>query len=242
MPRMSASFRSVVALAAGMLLGFGVSVGPAVKAERTVPERANAKTATALPFEDAELFAEVLERIRAEYVDEVSQQKLIEAAIRGMLSDLDPHSAYLDRAQFDEVRISTSGEYSGVGIEVTLQRGSVRVVTPIEGTPAERAGLIVLNQLDVVEVQALPRDLPDALEFDGEKLVEVGDSVTVADLIVPAGVTVKTDPTHPVATVFEPSALQAANEAAGGEAEDETIAQETEGEAESESATEAKSE
>jgi carboxyl-terminal processing protease len=177
MPRMSASFRSVVALAAGMLLGFGVSVGPAVKAERTAPERANAKTATALPFEDAELFAEVLERIRAEYVDEVSQQKLIEAAIRGMLSDLDPHSAYLDRAQFDEVRISTSGEYSGVGIEVTLQRGSVRVVTPIEGTPAERAGIKAGDRILAIDrVPVDPERLDDAID---RMRGVVGTSVTL---------------------------------------------------------------
>jgi large subunit ribosomal protein L25 len=92
-----------------------------------------------------------------------------------------------------------------------------------ESTPAERAGLVVLNQLDTVEVEALPADLPDAIEFDGEKLVAVGDQVTVADLLLPSGVTVKTEPEHPLATVFEPSALQAANDAAGGTAEEEAV-------------------
>ncbi len=97
-----------------------------------------------------------------------------------------------------------------------------------DATPAERAGLVVLHQLEAVEVEALPKDLPDVLTFNGEKLVEIGDQVTVADLVVPANVVVKTDPSHPIATAFEPSALQAANDAVGGtddeaaEAEGET--------------------
>lgn len=90
-----------------------------------------------------------------------------------------------------------------------------------DASPAERAGLVVLHQLESVEVEALPKDLPDEITFDGEKLVEVGDHATVSDLRVPAGVTVKADPAHKLATVFEPSALQAANDAAGGEAEAE---------------------
>ena len=88
-----------------------------------------------------------------------------------------------------------------------------------DASPAERAGLIVLHNTEVVEVEALPRDLPDALHYDGEKLVETGDHVTVADLVVPKGVTVKTDEATALATVFEPSALAAANDAAGGDAE-----------------------
>ena len=87
-----------------------------------------------------------------------------------------------------------------------------------EASPAERAGLIVLEQLAAVQVEALPKDLPDELTYDAEKLVEVGDQVTVAELQVPTGVVVLTEPTHVLATVFEPSALAAANEAAAGEA------------------------
>lgn len=97
-----------------------------------------------------------------------------------------------------------------------------------ESTPAERAGLVVLNQLEEVEVEALPKDLPEVIYFDGEKLVDAGDSVTVADLKVPANVVIKADPGHPVATVFEPSALQAANDAAAGDAEEEKPADEGE--------------
>jgi large subunit ribosomal protein L25 len=93
-----------------------------------------------------------------------------------------------------------------------------------DASPAERGGLIVLHNAETVEVEALPKDLPDALYFNGEKLVEVGDHATVEDLQVPQGVTVKTEGTTTLATVFEPSALAAANDAAGGDAEpgDET--------------------
>lgn len=88
-----------------------------------------------------------------------------------------------------------------------------------EASPAERAGLIVLAQLDTVEVKALPKDLPDELRYDAEKLVAVGDQVTVEDLVVPSGVEVETEPHQVLATVFEPSALAAANDEAGGDAE-----------------------
>lgn len=90
-----------------------------------------------------------------------------------------------------------------------------------DASPAERAGLIVLAQLEEVEVKALPKNLPDQLFYDAEKLVAVGDHVTVADLDVPTGVTVETEADHALATVFEPSALAAANDEAGGDAEAE---------------------
>lgn len=87
-----------------------------------------------------------------------------------------------------------------------------------DSSPAERAGLIVLAQLDVVSVKALSKDLPDQLTYDAEKLVAVGDQVTVADLKVPSGVELGIEPQHVIATVFEPSALAAANDEAGGTA------------------------
>jgi large subunit ribosomal protein L25 len=89
-----------------------------------------------------------------------------------------------------------------------------------DASPAERSGLMVLQQMDTIEVAAFPRDLPDVVEYDAEKLVAVGDQITVADLIVPKGVEFKVEPEHAVATVFEPSAVAAANDAAGGDAED----------------------
>lgn len=90
-----------------------------------------------------------------------------------------------------------------------------------EASPAERNGLIVLAQLDTVQVKAVPDKLPDFLEYNAEKLVEIGDHVTVADLAAPEGVEIETEAEHAIATVYEPSALAAANEAAAGEAEEE---------------------
>jgi large subunit ribosomal protein L25 len=113
----------------------------------------------------------------------------------------------------------------------------VRLAEGNDATPAERAGLVVLAQLDSVEVEALPKDLPDAIYYDGEKIAAVGDQLTVADLIVPKGVTIKTEAEHVVATAFEPSALQAANDEAGGDAEDTDASSEETAAAEAESAT-----
>jgi large subunit ribosomal protein L25 len=97
--------------------------------------------------------------------------------------------------------------------------------------PAEKVSLIVIHQLDTVEVEALARDLPDELVVDASSLVEIGDKLTVADVKAPAGVVILTEPEHAIATVFEPSALAAANDAAGGDAELETE-ESVEGEAE----------
>jgi large subunit ribosomal protein L25 len=88
-----------------------------------------------------------------------------------------------------------------------------------ESSPAERNSLIVLAQLETVQVKAIATKLPDFLEYDAEKLVNVGDSVTVADLVAPEGVEIETELEHSIATVYEPSALAAANDAAGGDAE-----------------------
>ena len=104
-----------------------------------------------------------------------------------------------------------------------------------ESSPAERASLIVLTNLDQVMVEAVPSKLPDVLYYDAEKLVEVGDHITVADLVVPEGVEIKTEAEHAIATVYEPSAVAAANDDAGGDAvaEDaETVESENESTAE----------
>lgn len=99
-----------------------------------------------------------------------------------------------------------------------------------EATPAERAGLIVLNNLETVNIEALSKDLPNVIYYDAERLQEIGDQIYVSDLILPNSVVLKTELTHSVATVYEPSALAAANESAGGTAEEVVIAEEVEGE------------
>jgi len=133
-------------------------------------------------------------------------------------ADFDPKKHLLRHVVFNAVKANEKVD-AEIPVKIKYAEGN-------DSTPAERAGLVVLHQLAEVEIAALPKDLPDALFFDGEKLVAAGDSATVADLIAPMGVTIKTDPSHPLATVFEPSALQAANDAAGGDAEEEVPAEE----------------
>ena len=125
---------TVLALLLGALLGFALAVSGGVQAERR-PDR------TDLPPDDARLLVEVIERIKAEYVDRVDDHELMQHAIRGMLSGLDSHSAFLDEEELDDLRIATEGSYTGIGIEVSYEAGAIVVVSPIEGSPADRAGL-----------------------------------------------------------------------------------------------------
>lgn len=92
-------------------------------------------------YKQLNLFGDVFEKIRAQYVREVTDEELIEAAINGMLVSLDPHSSYLTQKNFDDMQVQTKGEYGGLGMEVTLDKGVVRVVSPIDDTPASRAGI-----------------------------------------------------------------------------------------------------
>ncbi|MFV2034497.1 MAG: S41 family peptidase [Halocynthiibacter sp.] len=92
-------------------------------------------------YQQLDLFGDIFERIRSQYVEEVDESDLIEAAINGMLSSLDPHSSYLPPDDFDDMRVQTRGEFGGLGIEVTQDQGFVKVVSPIDGTPAAAAGI-----------------------------------------------------------------------------------------------------
>jgi carboxyl-terminal processing protease len=94
-----------------------------------------------LPLQELRTFTTVLEHIRRNYVEEIDDKTLLENAIRGMLSGLDPHSSYLDAAAFDDLQVNTSGEFGGLGLEVGLENGFVRVISPIDDTPAKRAGI-----------------------------------------------------------------------------------------------------
>src|SRR5215212_3776891 len=100
-----------------------------------------AQAASSDTFRQLKLFGDVYERVRAEYVEEVSDQKLVEAAINGMLTSLDPHSSYLDTERYRDMQVQTRGEFGGLGIEVTMENGLVKVVSPIDDTPASKAGV-----------------------------------------------------------------------------------------------------
>jgi len=94
-----------------------------------------------IPFEDLQAFTEVLSRIKSDYVEGVDDKSLIEDAIRGMLNGLDPHSAYLNVSEFADLKIGTTGQFGGLGIEVGMENGFVKVISPIDDTPAARAGV-----------------------------------------------------------------------------------------------------
>jgi carboxyl-terminal processing protease len=177
MPRVPLPFRFALVLAVGVVAGFGLSVGRPVQAQREIETPEPAASAP-LPWQDARLLAEVLERVRQDYVEEVSDQKLIEGAIRGMISDLDPHSAYLDPEEFDEIRISTTGEYSGVGIEVALENGAVKVVNPIENTPAQRAGVLAGDT--IIAVDDVPVDTENLNDTIDRMRGRVGTPVKIS--------------------------------------------------------------
>ena len=102
---------------------------------------ADASPAEALPLEELRSFAEVYGRIKDDYVEGVADKTLLEGAIRGMLAALDPHSAYLDKTEYQEIQVGTTGEFGGLGLEVGMEDGFVKVISPIDDTPAQRAGL-----------------------------------------------------------------------------------------------------
>ena len=109
-------------------------------------------------YRQLNLFGDVFERVKSEYVDDVSDKKLIEAAINGMLTSLDPHSSFLDKKSFREMQVQTKGEFGGIGIEVTMENGLVKVVSPIDDTPGSRAGLEpgdLITHLDGISILGL---------------------------------------------------------------------------------------
>ncbi|MAF82570.1 MAG: peptidase S41 [Chromatiales bacterium] len=131
---MSFRARSALILLLGGVIGITLSLGSGVLAERDAQR-------SSLPWEDARLLAEVLERVKEEYIEPVDDSELIESAVRGMVTDLDPHSQFLNSEEYDEIRISTTGNYSGVGLEVNMADDKVMIISPIDDTPAARAGL-----------------------------------------------------------------------------------------------------
>jgi carboxyl-terminal processing protease len=125
----------------------------------------SASAANSEIYRQLDLFGEVLERVRSDYVEKPDDSKLIEAAINGMLSALDPHSAYLNPKHFRDMQVQTRGEFGGLGIEVTMENGVVKVVAPIEDTPAAKAGIQsgdLITALDKEQIQGLT--LQEAVE------------------------------------------------------------------------------
>jgi len=148
---------------ATLLLGF-IGTGFSAEAAKTADAPA-AKTSETSTYELLNLFGEVFDRVRSDYVEPVSDDKLIEYALNGMLTSLDPHSSYMNEKSFGDMKIQTKGEFGGLGIEVTMENGLVKVVSPIDDTPAARAGVKpgdFISEIDGTPVMGLT--LADAVE------------------------------------------------------------------------------
>ncbi|MEZ5871326.1 MAG: S41 family peptidase [Nitratireductor sp.] len=142
---------------------FGASAALVVLAGFNGPGAANA--AGSATYRQLSIFGDIFERVRSQYVTEPDDEKLVETAINGMLSSLDPHSSYLNAKDFSDMRVQTRGEFGGLGIEVTMENELVKVVTPIDDTPASKAGVLagdLISKIDGEQVRGLT--LNDAVE------------------------------------------------------------------------------
>lgn len=156
---MRTRYRVLAGTLAGVLIGLTTSISLNVFAFKQTVE------ASAPPLNELQQFSEVYSRIKENYVEDVKDKDLMTNAIRGMLSGLDPHSAYLDEDEFKELQVGTSGEFGGLGIEVGMEDGFVKVISPIDDTPAQKAGLQagdLIIRLDETPVKGMP--LNDAVK------------------------------------------------------------------------------
>lgn len=155
MKRVTRNFLSFLSVFA---LGVLVTIGASVFAVKDTQED--------LPFEELKRFTEVFGKIKSEYVDIVDDETLLQNALQGMLSGLDPHSSYLEPKGYEDMKIGTSGEFGGLGIEVTMENGFVKVISPIDDTPAQRAGIEagdLIIRLDDTPVKGM--ELKDAVDI-----------------------------------------------------------------------------
>ena len=156
---MSTFSRYGLALFLGLLIGLSTTMGSRVWADRENP-------LVSLPLDELRTFTDVFDRIKRDYVEPVDDKELLVSAIRGMLSGLDPHSAYLDESAYHELQTGTSGEFGGLGIEVGVEDGFIKVVSPIDGTPAYKAGVQagdLIIRLDDTPVKGM--NLDDAVKM-----------------------------------------------------------------------------
>ena len=153
--------RKLTLLFAGMILGASV----VIVAITGVGRPGSAEAAGASTYRNLSIFGDIFERVRAQYVTEPDEQELIESAIGGMLTSLDPHSSYLNAKDFSDMRVQTRGEFGGLGIEVTMENELIKVVSPIDDTPAAKAGVLagdLISKIDGENVRGL--SLQDAVE------------------------------------------------------------------------------
>jgi carboxyl-terminal processing protease len=171
--KMSLKVRALLVVVIGLVLGLSLSVGGGLMDGRQADKEA-------LSWEQARLFAEVLERVKRDYVEPIDDAVLLESAIRGMVSDLDAHSQYLDASEYRDIRFSTTGSYTGIGVEVDEVDGALQVVSPIAGSPAARSGITSGDQ--IIAVDGIAIDTNHLQETIGLLRGHSGTKVTVTVL------------------------------------------------------------
>jgi carboxyl-terminal processing protease len=141
-----------------LMLGVALGAGSMTLLSQTRFMNGSAVAAASDTYKKLNLFGDIFERVRADYVEAPNEGKLIESAINGMLTSLDPHSSYMDPKSFTDMRQQTSGKFGGLGIEVTMEEGLIKVVTPIDDTPAAKAGVMagdIISHIDGEQIQGL---------------------------------------------------------------------------------------
>ncbi len=188
---MRALSRHGLVLAMGLVLGIGLVGAHRVWAER----ESGAPGSSELPLEQLRIFTDVLDRVKQDYVETVDDKKLLESAIKGILTGLDPHSAYLDADGFKDLQVGTSGEFGGLGIEVGEEDGFIKVISPIDDTPAQRAGVRagdLIIRLDDTPVKGM--SLVDAVKrMRGKPGTEITLTIVREGEEKPVNVTVERD-------------------------------------------------
>ncbi len=168
---MSLKTRGILVLVIGTILGLSLSLGGDVVANR------DASGSMELTSEQTRLIAEVMQRVRRDYVEPIGDKELMDSAVRGMISALDRHSEFLNAEEYREIRNSTRGRYSGVGLEVSTQEGAILVISPIDDTPAQRAGIESGDEIIEIDGVSVRNDrLNDAI---GKMRGRAGTPVTI---------------------------------------------------------------
>ncbi len=188
---MGKKLQQVGLVALGAALGVAASLHFSAVADRQA-------SALQLPVDDLRLFSEVFGRIKTDYVEPVDDRKLLKGAINGMVTDLDPHSAFLDQDAYRDLQVGTQGEFGGLGIEVGAEDGFIKVIAPIEDTPAFHAGIQagdLIIKLDDVSVKGI--SLTDAVKrMRGKPNTEVKLTVLRKGQEQPLEISVKRDVIH----------------------------------------------
>jgi carboxyl-terminal processing protease len=168
---MSLKVRAILVVVIGTVMGLSLSIGGGLLSG------SSSSDAEELTWEQARLFAEVMERVKRDYVEPLDDRELLESAIRGMVNDLDAHSQYLDAEEYRDIRISTTGSYSGVGVEVGEIDGVITVITPIAGSPAARSGIRSGDQ--IIAVDGVPVETDRLQETIGRMRGRAGSRIAI---------------------------------------------------------------